>query len=161
MIVTAGAVRRAGEALLREHLPAKLAEMADAEGLPLPEPRSWSRLADFTTIAEHQSPAVVVTTPGISEVLPSAGCRAQVATWQLRVFVVVRGRTYEETADRVAAYTAAVRSVLLEARRLEGFSASVTWAGETYQELSADDARTVGAGSVTVNYPGVQTGTST
>lgn len=160
MIVTAGGVRRAVEALLKEQMPAVLTKLATQEGVLLPAPVSWNRLSDFTAISEQQSPAVVVTTPGITRVLPTVGCRAPVADWEARVFVVVRGRTFEETADRVAGYTAAVRSVLLAARRLPGYAESVTWGGETYAELVSDSTRTVGAGSVSVTYGGVQTSTS-
>ncbi len=159
-IITAGRVRRDVESLLKAQLPSLLPPLAAQEGMELPFPRTWNRLADFTLIAETQSPAVVVTTPGIVGAPDGGGCRIPVAAWGVRVFIVARGRTFEETADRVAAYVAAVRSALLEAGGLPGLSTSVRWTGETYAELATDQTRTVGAGSVSVTYSGVQTATT-
>lgn len=163
MIVTAGAMRRAVEQLLQANLPAFLRDMAPVEGVQLPDVVTWSRLPDFALIAENQSPAVIVTSPGVASIERGefAQLRTDVAEWDVRVFVVVRGRTFEETADRVAAYTAAVRAVLRNARALPGLATGCRWTAERYTELSTDQGRTVGAGSVTVTYTGVQTDSAT
>jgi hypothetical protein len=159
VIVTAARVRRATTLVLQRDLPAVLDRIGVQDrGSGFPPVSTWHRLADFALISDMQSPACVVTTPGIvGDPVRMRGVLR--ATWAVRVFVVVRGRTYEETADAVAAYVAAVRSVLLAHPALEGLASGCHWSAEAYGELDVDKARTIGAGSVTVRYLHVPTET--
>jgi hypothetical protein len=157
VIVTAGTIRRAAQTVLKQQLPAVLDGLAEQEGMGLPPIVTWRRLSDFLLITDLQSPAMVVTTPGVADTAERRG-RDQRADWLVRVFTVVRGRTYEETADRVAAYVAAARTVLLSDADLGGLAAGCQWVRESYSELDNDKERTVGAGSVTVRYARILTG---
>lgn len=156
MIVTAGTVRRRAEAVLREQLPLVLPVLAVQENVALPGPRTWNRLSDFVAITESQSPAVVVTTPGL-ESEPARRGDSTDAPWLVRVFVVVRGQSYEQTADRLAAYVAACRVGLYARPSLGGLAKGCQWVSESYSELDADNTRTVGAGSVLLRYLQVAT----
>ncbi len=157
MITTAAGLRRSAQQVLQEHLPVLLPLLAEQEGLELPPIRTWRRLGDFLLISELESPAMVVTTPGLSGQVERRG-RDTRAPWAVRVFTVVHGRTYEETADRVAAYIAAARTVLLDEQFLGGLAARCEWLAETYSELDTNTDRSIGAGSVTVRYTDVPTG---
>lgn len=165
MIVTSEDVRSSVQQLLRDQLTPVLGALATDRGLALPPIVSWQRLPDFALIAETQSPALLITAPGIVGVPDQHPGVQPVARWAVRVFVVVRGRTYEETAARTAYYVAAVRTVLLSNRRLLGLASAVEWTAESYAELasgadSQGSARTVGAGTVTVTYDGIPTDTA-
>lgn len=152
MIVTARYVRQTVEASLKARLPAFLTVISNQPGAePLTAIKTWRRMADFTGLREQDSPAVVVTTLGVPtpETEEGGGHRA---AWGVRVFIVARGRTYEETADRVADYVAAVRVALLADPSLGGAAEQVIWQGETYTELDRTEQRTIAAGSVTVSY---------
>ena len=152
MTVTATDVRTALMETLKDYLPAALVALAAEKGLAvgaLPQPRSWVRLPDFTKLADHQSPTVVVTSPGLEGEPKGEYDGAYTARWRVRAFVVIRGRSYDEVADRVGHYTAAIRNAVLAHARLDGAMAEwTTWVDETYAELAVDNARTIGAGSV-------------
>ncbi len=152
MTVTGTQVRRAGYDRLRAALPGVLAQLEARDGLPLPAPRSWGRLPDFTRITEQQSPAVLVTSPGLEAAPEERRLGEFHPVWLLRAFCVVRGRGYDETADRVGQYVAGLRVALLSDRTLGGLADDAQWRAESYSELDTDQARTVGAGSVTVAY---------
>lgn len=162
MIVFSEDLRTAVMGQLQADLPAMLDSVAASRGMLLPPIVTWQRLPNFLLIAETQSPALVVTAPGIVAVPDQHVGMQPVARWAVRTFVVVRGRTYEETAARTSYYVGAVRSVLLGRQRLEGLATAVEWTAESYAELSSGQdqnggARTVGAGTVTVTYSGVPT----
>lgn len=155
MIITAAELRRDVETYLKAALPTALQALGgwlgtDGAPFPMPVPRTWERLPSFETIAERQSPAVVVTTPGLTP-----GRRDGDGDYTVRgvvaVFAVVRGRDYHETADRVAGYVAAIRLALLNDPAAVG-ATGVVWTEEAYDELAADRDRTIGAGRVTVAY---------
>lgn len=151
MILSAAELRRTVEQVLRARLPLALMAVEAHLDLPMPVPVTWERLADFTTIAERASPAVVVTTPGITPGARDAD-GDYTARGEVRVFAVVRGRDYAETADRVAGYVTAIRWSLLADEGLDGLARGVTWTGEAHAELASDTNRTIGAGSVSVRY---------
>lgn len=151
MIVSGTHVRRAALLALQTNLPGWLEHLSTPD-LVLPQPRTWRRLADFADIAEHDSPAVLVTSPGIEGTPERDADGEWTATWLIRAFCVVRGRSYEETADRVGLYTAALRGALLDDRTLGGLALGVQRRTESLTELRSSNDRTVGAGSVTVAY---------
>jgi hypothetical protein len=157
VIVTGTDIRRTVESELQANLPERLTQLAAAKGLALPSPKTWERLADFTQIAEQQSPAVVVTSPGIDGQPEVTGQDEWEADWLVRVYCVVRGATYRETADRVGHYVGALRAALLTSPGLAALSSGIEWRAENYSELARDSNRSVGAGSVTVAYLGIPT----
>lgn len=167
--VTATDVRKALQQTLKDYLPATLAALATEKGLPagsLPPPRSWARLPDFVKLTERQSPTVVVTSPGLQAEPEGDYVITYSATWRIRAFVVIRGRSYEEVADRVGWYCGAIRAAVLAHAKLDGGRAERTdWLDETYAELATGNdggqARTIGAGSVgfAVRYFDVATAT--
>lgn len=150
-LVSATDVRRGVEDFLKENLPARLQARGEDWGVDLPPPVSWVRLPDFIEMGEHESPSVVVTSPGVVAE-PSQGYGGGYdAAWVVRVFCVIRGQSYNEVADRVGHYCAVIRETLTN--NVSGMGLPVSnarWMDETYSELDTDSARTIGAGSVAV-----------
>lgn len=149
--ITATDVRSALTQTLKDHLPGALDALAAEKGLApgaLPAPRSWARLPDFTKLPEKQSPSVVVTSPGLEAEPARDYLLVYAAAWRIRAFVVIRGRSYDEVADRVGHYTAALRNAVLAHAQLGGLAERTIWVDETYAELAVDQARSIGAGSV-------------
>jgi hypothetical protein len=157
VIITGSDIRRTVEDELRADLPGRLTQLGDVKGLVLPAPKTWRRLHDFTVMSEQQSPAVVVTSPGLDGQPLVTGPDEWEADWLVRVYCVVRGRTYNETADRVGHYVAALRAALLSNAGLAALAAGIEWRAESYAELATDEQRSIGAGSVTVAYLGIPT----
>lgn len=164
--VLAGAhnVRRAMLEMLTADLPpileaAKVMEL-EAGGLDaataalVVAPRTWTRLPDFRALQADQTPAVVVTTPGLMGDPVRRGDGLYDVIWQLRLLVVVRGDTYDRTADLVGFYVACLRLAALRNRIDVDGAQRATWLpGESYHELATDAARTIGAGVVPVAVP--------
>jgi hypothetical protein len=157
VIITGSDIRTTVENELRTDLPDRLTQLSVVKNLVLPAPRTWRRLHDFTVMTEQQSPAVVVTSPGLDAQPRVTGPDEWEADWLVRVYCVVRGRTYNETADRVGHYVGALRAALLSNAGLASLAAGVEWRTESYAELASDEQRSVGAGSVTVAYLGIPT----
>ena len=157
MIITGSDIRKTVETELRADLPARLTQLAALKQVELPAPRTWRRLHDFLNLTEQQSPAVVVTSPGLDGPPLVTGPDEWEADWLVRVYCVVRGRTYNETADRVGHYVAALRATLLSNAGLAALASGIEWRAESYAELATDEQRSIGAGSVTVAYLGIPT----
>lgn len=147
-LVTAVEIRKATQDRLEEWLPAYLAELGRRYERDLPPPRTWRRLPDFRALTDDQSPALVVTSPGLVTEADRDGDGEYSATWQVNVFLAVRGQTFEETADLVGLYTAAVRACLGQQGIDIANARRPRWRGEGYNELAAGKARTIGGGMV-------------
>lgn len=156
-VVTARELRAGMQETLEEWLPSILVELARRAGWveedqdPLDvitPPRSWKRLPSFRALTADQSPAVVVTSTGLNGQPKRDGEGLWAATWALHGFVVVRGATYEDTADRVGLYLAAIRAAVLQQGIAGVQTRKPRWLGEAYDELDTDAARSIGAGVV-------------
>ena len=160
-IITGDQVRWATLELLRQRLPAYLAaqlaqvnaylppeEQLAAPAAGVPWVRNWTRLADFRALDASQSPSVVVTTAGITDVPVRDEDGNYAASWLVMAFAVVREQSYERTAALVGLYTGALRECLAQ-HQLPGLITRRRWVGELYNELGEpDDTRTIGAGRV-------------
>lgn len=147
-IVTAIAVRRAVTLTLQAHLPRTLEYLSAEEGIELIEPRQWNQLLDFDDLEQRDSPAVVVAVTSI-EGSPArrAGGTVEIY-WNVVIYAFVRGNSYETTANNVAGTVAAIRATLQTHPGLDDFAEDLEWLGESYDELSSTDARTIAVGSV-------------
>jgi hypothetical protein len=153
VIVTGADVRNAAETTLRSNLPDALGLLADRLSIDLPAPAdgSWAKLEDFRVLSDLQSPSIIVTCSGLPD-SPQEDEDSWQPLWRVRAFAVVRGRSYEETADRVTHYTAAIRTTWGRHRSLGGLATGGWWRGESFTELDRDRERTVAAGSVTFDF---------
>lgn len=153
MIVTGGGLRLAIENTLKSHLPDALTVIGNAEGITLPPPQSWSRLADFTAdYVDKAIPAIVTTVFGVEPNPQRQADQSYEAWWRANIYAVCWGNDFEETADRVAGTVAAIRATLSTYPSLGGFADSAEWLEERYDEFNQDTDRTIGGGSVTFRF---------
>jgi hypothetical protein len=150
VIVSGADIRRAAELTLQRNLPGVLGRLERQWDTTLPAPKdsAYVRLNDFIQMTEAQSPGVIITATGLDGIPVQDETGAYEAAWLIRTFVIVRGRSYEETADRVTHYCAAVRAAYAADLSLGGLIVRATWREEKYTELARDRERTIAAGSV-------------
>lgn len=138
-------LRAAVTDVLQAWLPVALVDVARQTGVDettVPFPRSWRRVASWDNVPEDQQPVVYVTSTGTvgENTRRSAGMTD--ATWRLAVLSAVRGKDYDQTAERASVYAAAIRAVLSQHRPdVEGLS-QLKWVGESYDVLSTASQRT-------------------
>lgn len=150
-LVGVSEVRTAVADTLKEWIDDALVVAAGAAGVDerrARPPRSWKRVADFRNIPEDQLPCLFVTSPGLAGPPQRHGDGTHTATWRAVVTALVRGKSYDDTADMVSVYCLAIRAVCLQRNSLGGFAESTRWTGEDYDALETSQARTLGAGFV-------------
>ena len=150
--VSAWQVRAAVLEVLEASLPTAVDEAQAKYGVRIPAPASWAVIPDFRAITDKQSPLVIVTINGLDGRPANTMGDRYTAVWNLTVYVVIRGTSYENTGELVAHYCEAIRETLLRNRRLGGLVRTVEWSDEAYSALDIDPEaqRVVGAGQVEV-----------
>lgn len=146
-IVTGADVQRAMADTVKLWSPDYLAEVGEQSGRgrgELPGFRSYVTLVDLAKYNEDQIPTCVVVAPGTATV--ERRSRSYVVEWLCGVGCVVSGQNSENTYELGALYVAAVRALVVQHKSLGGFAEDVSWTGERYDELDANDARTITAG---------------
>lgn len=144
-LVAVHQIRTAVLGELQVWLPTALAEVAAETGVDVPpSPRSWHRLGTWDQVAEAQLPVVFVAVPATSGTTVRRA-EAYDAVWDLQVVAAVRGGSYEQTAEAVSVYAAAIRAVLTQ--RPVGWTCR--WTGEMYDAMPARGQRTLAATMVT------------
>lgn len=149
-IVTVNQVRLAVERHLQRWFVPYLAELERQHGLPaqsVPPPKSWQRVSTWQQVREDQMPNISVTSPGtVSKTTEETGLYR--ITWDIQVFLVVRGSSHTETADRLGLYTAAANAAVAQHPTLgDTVSDAVIGDFDDYGVLDANSARTI-AGAV-------------
>lgn len=146
------------EQVLRSWIEVALVDQTRQSGLDptdpsvLEMPRSWERAADYTNLAQDQSPNIVVASPRIAGRTARSGSRGRIVdvSWLCHVVAVCRGTTYERTATMVGIYMAAIGTVIDQ--QLAGGTvvsrADIDDDGEQYDVLAMEDARTIAGGLV-------------
>lgn len=155
-IVAAPAMRKAITATLQLWLPSTLAETARQAGLtapqvaalPLVKTWKWIAVNDAARLPVDQLPAVFVTSPGLADGPARNGKGSYTYEWNATVTAVARGQSYEDTADLVGFYVAAIRTACVQQPSFGGFSTACVLAGEDYALFDASVARTIAAGFV-------------
>ena len=169
-VVTGTDIRRGAQSTLETWMPSVLAELVrraypsvdpDDPLATFPAPRTWIRLPDMRAMTEDQSPMCVVTSSGVGETIRS-GDGSWSATWGFQVFTVIRDTGYENVADAVGVYIAAARVAILQHGIGIAGARKPRWSGESYHEMDARDARSLGAGvcGFTVTIPNSVTDTA-
>lgn len=140
-IVAVHQLRDAARTVLQAWLPTALHDVAGQAGVDVPpSPRTWRRVATFDQVPEAQVPVVFVAAPSTTSTTLRRSTD-YTASWELQVVAALRGRDYEQTAERVSVYAAAIRAVMLQ-RPLGINVAAVRWQGEVYDEMPAVAQRT-------------------
>lgn len=146
-LLSSSDLKKALQERLQAWLPAYLHALEEVhEGLALPAPKSWHRLPDFRRIRDDQSPTVTVTAPGIRGRPERDSDGSYRAAWELHVYVVVRGKTFEDTDDKIGFYTRAISAAVVQAGLGLPGVGKPRLIGEGNAPLAADNSRTVGGG---------------
>lgn len=114
----------------------------------LPPVRAWHRVAAWDDVSESQQPVVFATSPGLVGE-PERRAREWRSVWEVPVMVAVRGQDYDDTADLVSVFAAAIRTTVLREQPTVDGVEGWWWAGETYDALPADQQRTWAGALVT------------
>jgi hypothetical protein len=163
-------IEAAAQSVLERWLPSYIAEVERQDGLAarsiaLPHSIEVSNYdTDVEKWPEHQTPAVVVMAPGLTERPEKAGEGIYTARWALSIGAVVAPRG-DKVSPRLlsARYAAAIRACILQHRTLEGVVMGIDWLDESYDdsgplasrslaacrvvfEVQVDDVVTAGAG---------------
>jgi hypothetical protein len=112
---------RAATATLQTHLPATLRQAASDGDFVLDEnhhlPKTWRR-PTAKEIIEPLLPVIITTSTGIVEQPEVDGDGDVSATFDLVVNAIVRGDSFDQTADLISLYAAAIAACLEQHRTL-------------------------------------------
>jgi hypothetical protein len=139
------------EQLVRTWISTYLAEKERQDGLTagmIPRPRGWTVAPDVNKWPEDQLPAIVFESTGIPELPRKDGGGRYRARWALRITTVVSARDERSSRRLASRYTAALRALFTQRPSLDGNANGVDWVAEAYNELSFDDQRSLGHGTV-------------
>lgn len=167
-ILTNDEVEQAVLDTIKEWDSTYLAEIERQKGYSagdLPRPKSYVVASEFDGLpGDEQLPMVIVIAPGLQDPPAKDGRQRHRAEWQIAVVVLVSVRRNPTNTPRKIAglYGAAVRSLLVQRRSLEGRASGTRWIDETYQDVSTEDSRSLGACRVVfgVEFDDVVTGDS-
>jgi len=152
-IVGADDVRQAVRATLQTWSQTYINELAYRTGRQLKDFRSFAYQYEYRTLTVDQSPACWVTVPGTRGQPERQGSGPIRVHWVSDVSVVVNGGLWAETADLVALYLKAVRTIILQHGSLQGFAESTMWLSERYAPVGNEAAgRTLGVGVATFEH---------
>lgn len=137
---------------LRKWMPSVLADVAAQAGRPTP-----AMVREIIVSAGPQAfpavspPFILVISPGLAADPVRGGDGRVSGTYAIGVMAVVSGRDERETRALAGVYTAAVRGVLMQNRRLGGAVRAVEWVTERYDErYDPQDKRVWQSGLVNV-----------
>lgn len=148
-IISGAEVEKAAMDTLQEWLPTYLEEMCRQTGREpgsLPYIRSWKTVNDFESFPEDQIPLLLLISTGLAEPPLKEGDGKYRATWILGTGVVCSGQDQQGSNDLAKLYSAAVRAALLQRPSLGGLAHGTDWEDERYNDLPAENGRTLAAG---------------
>jgi hypothetical protein len=103
---------------------------------------------DFEKWPEDQLPCMMIVATGLSDVPQREGSSAYRARWAIAVGVIASARTQAATNDLAKFYGAAVRAAMIQHRGLGGFARGVEWLDERYDDIVADDLRSLASATL-------------
>lgn len=126
-----------------------LGEMERRTGRPggsLQPPRSYVTVNELVRWPEEQIPAVIIVSPGLADEPARHGDGGYTAGWVVDIGVIVSASSRQATSELAKVYAVAVRAALLQHRSLGGRASGVSWVDESYDDLPAEQGRTLAAG---------------
>lgn len=151
-LVGANHVEDAALGVLREWLPTYIYEVERQSGLApgnIALPRSWRISSEVEKMPEDQTPAVVLSSPGISTLPLTNGARQYQAQYVLEAAGVISARGGMEEAGTPRAlrlarlYALALRACLVQQADDDSYLFRRDWIGEEYDVLPSIDDRTI------------------
>jgi hypothetical protein len=119
--------------------------------VPAPVPKSITRAATFDRFVENQLPALVIVSPGITEVPLKKGggtSKRWNISWDILVGVAVTAKTKEAVHDLCRLWCYAIRACIVDFPGCDGACTQTEWVGEQYQYLTSDSRRSLAMGAV-------------
>jgi hypothetical protein len=107
----------------------------------LARPRSWVVSSELEKFAEDQLPAVLVASPGTTEVPFADGHGRFVASWQIEVGVHIAAATNRHALRLARLHALALRAVSLQ--QVPEIFMRLDWMGERYDTLESVSDRTI------------------
>jgi hypothetical protein len=134
------------EQILTDQLSAALAAQGAMREAPtaLDLVLHWHQLPSRQALHTAELPAGAITSPGLVGVPIRDELGHYRATWSVAVAVYARGVDHNDTTQRMRAYAAAVRDVLIANPSLGGVAIGVRWTHEEYALLDPRASRTEG-----------------
>lgn len=159
-IITGTHVREAVESTIKMWFPSYIAEVARQRGWtgpPLPDFCSYTGSVDLDRLVEMQVPSCVIVAPGLVDPPTKEGTGTVRARWGVSIAATVSGQNVENTMNLAEMYAAAIRTLILQQKSLGGFAEGTDWRNEAYDEVTADDSRTmcIGIVEMTIEVRGV------
>lgn len=111
----------------------------------LPRVKAWTTSPTFDKWPEDRLPCVLLVAPGLTGSPVADGEGSYRASFSLGFAVITSADTMARTAELAKLYCAALRTCLVQHQSLEGFAAGLVWLDETYDDLPAEDGRSLGA----------------
>jgi hypothetical protein len=149
-ILTGGQVEEACLAVLKRWSSTYIAEVERQVGLTAGELarfRSFTIAPTLDKYPEDQLPALLVISPGTvpPPVRRSGGVHS--VSWLIGLGCVCSASTAQLSRRNARIYVAACRAALAQRQSLDGFdSDGIDWLDESYDDLTVDDARSLGWG---------------
>lgn len=155
-IVDGDQVEQACLAMLQLRFPTYIDEIAEQRGhekgrgaYKYPPHKSYSTVNDFHKWPEEVLPAVLLISPGMVDEPVRRGNGSYTGVWYIATAVVVSARTEKATRTLAMRYGAALRACMLQNKSLEGALGGkarvIKWVSEDYDDVDADDSRTLAA----------------
>jgi hypothetical protein len=132
---------------LQKWLPTYIAEFNRVLGSEVLElPFEYRHRPEFRTLPRNAKAAVLVSVP-TTVGSPQIYQNAIRTNFRVEAMVYVYGtKDWQETEALTQAYTACIRTCLVQKRGLEGFAETTVWDGEEYLEGEHSSGRTTGIG---------------
>lgn len=149
LLAHAGQVEDAVVDRLRNWMPVYVAELERQTGRTvgrIPALKSIKSISDFDRRQEEQVPAAVVVSTGTTGTPIKEADGYYRATYNIGVAIVVAAREERGSREIAQLYGAAVRGCLLQRRSLTDVIEIGVWLGESFDELSVDDRRSMFGG---------------
>jgi hypothetical protein len=137
-------------AAVEQTLTAHMATALTAQGVMLEAPTAldpitaWAQIPTRQALYTSELPAGSITSPGLAGPPIRDESGGYTAVWTVGIAVFARGTDYRDTTQRVRAYAAAVRDVIVTYPTLGGAVLGSRWTHEEYALLDSKAARTEG-----------------
>lgn len=150
-VLDASDVRRALLATIQLWSPQYIAEIASVKGLTMAQFGSWEAQYDNRALAPDLTVACWTTCTTTDPKRPPhrQGDGTYSAVWIADANLQLYGQDWQQATDLIAAYTAAVRALVLQHGSLGGFASNTRWLGEASKEIEHQRTRTVQVAVIT------------
>ena len=149
-ILSAAHVRGALLSTIQLWSPTYIAEVSATSGIAMAPFGTWEAIYDNRALPPDQTAACWVTCTTTNPRMPPErqGNGTYRAWWLAEANIVAYGLAWDQAADLISLYMAAVRSAVIQHRDLGGFADDTRWLGEATKEVEHSPNRTIETGVV-------------